>query len=681
MEEKLLKCFQEKKNWTLNELDKRCKPKSSKDFTLMIKILNELEEKRIIFNNHNVYTYIDPSCEFIGKANDISRFEFLVSVDERKIRVDKKNAKNVFDQDEVLVYEEAHQNKIVHVFSHGITKIIGTFYQRKKDFYFRSDVDFHKSIKIKNVKDFKIRNKDKAVLEILKHGDPIICKIKEIIGKEDDKGVDITSMLYENNVRTTFSKHVSKEVNNLPKKVTKEDLVGRVDYRNLLTVTIDGDDARDFDDAISVEKTENGYRLYVHIADVTHYVKKNSAIDKEAYIRSTSIYLVDRVVPMLPFELSNGICSLNPDVDRCTLTCRMDIDNTGRCVSYKIEPTVIHSDKRCTYAKVNRFLNGERIIEYDDISTMLIDLYDLSKLLEARSIERGTIDFNTKESKITLNKNGKPVKIEIKSRGYSEQMIEECMILANVCVANFLNSNHLPGMYRIHEKPDSKKIYTLCSVADALNEQVTFDPNEVEAKDIQEFLHSITNEQSKEILSIVALRAMQKARYDVDCIGHYGLALEEYCHFTSPIRRYSDLVVHRMLRKYLFVKSSDDPKLDMEAIAKQSIHVSQKERDAISVERQVDDYEKALYMSNKIGKKFEGTIVGVQSFGFFVELDDTVEGLVPSRSLYHDFFDYDEDRMCLVGQTYGDTYQIGQKVKVVCVEADAIKGQVTFALS
>lgn len=667
---------------TLKEIEKACKPRTSKDFTNMIRSLNEMEEEKLIFNDHHIYQYIDPSCMFIGSVKDISRFEFLVNCADCKIRVDKRNSRNVFEKDEVLVLEKEKQNKIIHVFSHGIKKITGTFYRRRNELIFYSDVDFHRPIIIRNKKDFKIEHRTKAVLDIIKYKDPLETKISAVLGKEHEKGVDIDAMLYENNVRINFNEHIKKEVKKLDQVVTEKDRMNRVDYRMLKTVTIDGDDARDFDDAISIEEDEQGYILYVHIADVSHYVKKNSAIDKEAYLRSTSIYLADRVVPMLPFELSNGICSLNPNVDRCTLTCKMHIDTAGKCTSYTIVPSLIHSDQRCTYAKVNALLENDPSVlaEYDKVKDLLLRLEKCARSLQEKSMERGCIDFNSKEAKIILNKNGKPVDVQLKSRGFAEQMIEECMILANVCVANYLHSHSLPCMYRVHEDPDPKKVYSLCSIADILHEEINFDPEHIQAKDIQLLLEQVKNPANKEILSIVALRTMQKARYDEKCIGHYGLALSEYCHFTSPIRRYSDLIVHRMLRKYCFEECKKDPRYDMEIIQEQSLHVSSKERDAIAIERKVDDYEKALYMSSRIGKRFKGTIVGVQSFGFFVELENTIEGLVPIRSLYDDFYEFDEDTMSLQAQMTGNRYQIGQSVNVVCMETDINKGQITFAL-
>lgn len=489
-------------------------------------------------------------------------------------------------------------------------------------------------------------------------------------------------MLTSNQVRQVFNGKIVKECKRIPAKVQKDELENRKDLRNLLTVTIDGDDAKDFDDAISIVKNEKGYLLYVHIADVSHYVKENSALDQEAYLRGNSIYVCDRVVPMLPFDLSNGICSLNPNVDRLTITCAMQVDERGNLLTYNVFPSVIHSDKRCTYKKVNACLAGDETIleEYAEVKDLLFTLESLAKLLKKQSHNRGCIDFNTKEAKIIMDKNGHPVDVTVLERGFAEQMIEECMILANVCVAHHMHVNKIPSMYRVHENPDPKKVATICTVANSLRIPFDFYPDEVNASQIQKFLESIQDENAYEVLSMVALRSMQKARYDAHCLGHFGLALEEYCHFTSPIRRYSDLVVHRMLHAYCFNEQKRTPSNDEKKIEKQAFHISEKERDAIMMERMVNDYKKAQFMEKRIGQVFEGTIVGVMSFGFFVEMDNTVEGLVPVHTLSNDFYDYDEDTMTLKGQTHGKVFQMGMRVRVVCTDVQREKGQVTFSL-
>lgn len=678
MKQKILELFEKKNNWTIKELEKKLECHSSKDFVALIQALNELEEQRILCNNHNVYFYIDQKEYVIGKVKDVSRWEFAVINPDQKVYVPKKLARNAFDKDEVLVHCTNKGNEIIHIYSRGITKVTGTFYLRKGKFHFYSDVDLHSSFEIKNMDDFSIGHRMKAVVAIVKYTDPLQCKIEALLGYEYEKGMDITSILSANAVRQKFSDKVLEQAAHMPVSVDEKDMEGRMDFRDLMTVTIDGDDAKDFDDAISIEKNETGYRLYVHIADVSHYVKEGSPIDQEAYARSTSIYVADRVVPMLPFALSNGICSLNPHVDRCTLTCVMDIDHYGNCIKHEIVPSMIHSDCRCTYKKVNEFLEGKNH-EYDFVGQLLFDFEACARLLQRRSHDRGMIDFNTKEADLILDDNGKCVDVLCKERGFAEQMIEEAMILANVCVAHTLNSHKIPGIYRVHEAPDPQKISKLSLLAHSLGIKTSFYPEDVKARDLQQFLESIQDEELLTVLSSTALRAMQKARYDAQCLGHFGLSLKEYCHFTSPIRRYSDLVVHRMLRKYVFMHTKKGASLDEKKCETQAFYISSKEKDAVNVERQVSDYKKAEYMEDKIGQSFKGSIVSVMPFGFFVELPNTVEGLVPLRSL-DDYFDYDEIANSLISYSEKKTYRIGQSVKVICESVDKQKGQVSFIL-
>ena len=518
---------------------------------------------------------------------------------------------------------------IIHIFKRGIENITGVILKTRDGWKFRSDVDLHTTFRLTNAKEFSLANNTKAVVKVVDYTRPLGVKIIRLLGPASQKGVDIEAMLYENNVRMEFPEEVITETSKVPSTVSDRELEGRSDFRDLLTVTIDGDHSKDFDDAISLEKTDKGYRLYVHIADVSHYVKEDSPLDKEALLRGNSVYVVDRVVPMLPFELSNGICSLNPDVDRLTLTAVMDLDNNGNLMDTDVVESVIHSDKRCTYNDVNRLLAGDPAVqeEYRDVRDMLKNFEELTHKLQARSKERGYISFSTKEPTIELDDKGRPVNIYVAERGFSEQMIEEAMIMANVAVAKFLDEKKIPGIFRVHETPDPEKVATVLNMAKALNVPADFYPDEVSAKDIQKFLDTIEDETSRDVLSMVALRSMQKARYDSEDIGHFGLALEDYTHFTSPIRRYSDLVVHRMLRKYFFNKNADQTKMKGERrkIQKEAEHISTKEREAITMERLVNDYEAARYMEKKVGQRYQGTVVGVANFGFFVELDNTVE--------------------------------------------------------
>ncbi|WP_419031519.1 ribonuclease R [Holdemanella porci] len=681
MKEKIIQYLEEKKECKIRDLEKIVRPKSSKEFTEMVKSLNELEDEKLIYNDHTSLYLIDDIHFMAGSAKDISRYEIAVFNENNKVYVPKNKKMKIFDKDEVLVRLKPEPS-LIKVFNHGLTNITGVMIVKKKKTFFYSDLDLHCSIRVVNEKEFSFKKRTKVVCQIVKYADSLEVRIIQVLGHPDDAGVDISAMLTSNQVRQVFNGKIVKECKRIPAKVQKDELENRKDLRNLLTVTIDGDDAKDFDDAISIVKNEKGYLLYVHIADVSHYVKENSALDQEAYLRGNSIYVCDRVVPMLPFDLSNGICSLNPNVDRLTITCAMQVDERGNLLTYNVFPSVIHSDKRCTYKKVNACLAGDETIleEYAEVKDLLFTLEPLAKLLKKQSHNRGCIDFNTKEAKIIMDKNGYPVDVTVLERGFAEQMIEECMILANVCVAHHMHVNKIPSMYRVHENPDPKKVATICTVANSLRIPFDFYPDEVNASQIQKFLESIQDENAYEVLSMVALRSMQKARYDAHCLGHFGLALEEYCHFTSPIRRYSDLVVHRMLHAYCFNEQKRTPSNDEKKIEKQAFHISEKERDAIMMERMVNDYKKAQFMEKRIGQVFEGTIVGVMSFGFFVEMDNTVEGLVPVHTLSNDFYDYDEDTMTLKGQTHGKVFQMGMRVRVVCTDVQREKGQVTFSL-
>lgn len=679
MEQKILALFDQKQNWTLHEIEATLHLRSTNDFVQLVKILNDLEDQHVLMNDHHHYMRMDTNQYIVGKLKDISRFEWMVSDGVQKIYLPKHKNDELFVDDLVLI--DRQSKKVVRVYEHTIQELTGTMVRRKKQLVFRSDIDYHCEFKLKTL-DPSLRPGKKVVAQIIKYTRPVEIRICEIIGKENDPGVDVTSMLYAHKVRMHFNEKVQNELKKIPHEVKEQDRKDRIDLRSLITFTIDGDDAKDFDDAISIEKKDSGYRLYVHIADVSHYVQTKSAIDREAFARSTSIYVCDRVVPMLPFVLSNGICSLNPHVDRCTLTVQMEIDQTGHCTSYKIYPSLIHSNQRCTYQKVNQLLAGNMVSEYARIKEQLLDLEACAHQLAIQSKERGAIQFETKEPVILLNEKGKAIDVYEKQRGYAEEMIEQCMILANVCVANCLHQAQLPCMYRVHLKPNPEKASTINTMALALHLPYDIMPDEIEPKALAQFLASLEDNDAYPIISMISLRAMEKAYYDAACLGHFGLALEEYCHFTSPIRRYSDLVVHRMLRKYLFEKQNrKQVSKDMHSIDQQAKHVSEKERDAIAIERLVNDYKKAEYMQKHIGKVYTGMISGVQKFGFFVELPNTIEGLVPVHTLIDDFYSFDEDTLTLQARSQKKAYQLGQKVQVVCTGVDVPKGHVEFALT
>ena len=682
MKEEILELLETNKQMNPGQIAKAMRIKTSREMKELGIALNELEDEKMIFNDHEQYVLVDGQEWFVGKARDISATEYAVMNKDQKVYVPKQRSRLLMDKDEVLVHVKPEGNEVVHIYERGVTCIAGTFVMTRAGLKFRSDVDLHTSFDVINKKAYHIEPGTKAVVKVVEYTAPLKVKIIDILGQENQPGVDVSAILAENEVRQEFNKKIRRELADIPERVHKKELKGRRDLRSLTTVTIDGESTKDFDDAISVEKLENGgWRLYVHIADVSHYVEEGEAIDEEAFKRGTSIYVADRVVPMLPFQLSNGICSLNPQVDRLTLTCAMEFNAQGLLTDYDIYDSVIYSDGRCTYNKVNDYLeNPASVPEYEKFGQMLRDFSDLAEKLKEQTVKRGHIEFETKEPKFVLDENGTPIDVQIRERGWSEQMIEEAMIMANVAVAHELHSKQLPGMYRVHEIPDPEKLESLTGMAKVLHVPCAINPDECEPKDIAAFLDSIENPQDKEILSQVAVRSMQKARYCEKNLGHYGLALDEYCHFTSPIRRYPDLLIHRMLRRHVLEKKNDEKTLlkDEKRMEKSALHLSEKEKDAVTIERAVDDLEAAKYMENKVGEEFDGTITGVTSFGFFVELPNTIEGLIPLRYMEDDFYKYDPQTMTLLGENTGKVFALGMPVHIKVRDVNIPKRQITF---
>lgn len=681
MKEEIIELLKNNEPMTPGAIAKALKITTSQAMKELSVALNELEADRKIYNHKEKYVWIDNPDWMIGSIRDVSADSYAVMNKENKIYLPKMDAPFLMDRDEVLV-KVGPDPEVIHIYERGIIYIAGTFIKTRAGLKFRSDVDLHTQFKVVNTQAFNLKPGTKAVVKVVNYGSPLVVKIVEVLGQENEPGVDVSAILAEKEVRQGFNAKVRKEVAAIPDHVKASELKDRHDLRDLMTVTIDGDSTKDFDDAISVEKLENGgWKLYVHIADVSYYVHEGEAIDNEAYLRGTSIYVADRVVPMLPFELSNGICSLNPDVDRLTLTCEMEFNAEGIMVDYSIYDSVIHSDGRCTYAKVNEYLDDPTSVsEYEKFGSMLQDFSDLAKKLKNQTEKRGHIEFETKEPYFILGPDGVPVDVVVRERGWSEQMIEEAMIAANVAVAHELHSHDLPGMFRVHEIPDPEKLQSLVGMARVLNEPCDIDPTNCDPKDIASFLNSIEDPRHKDILATVAVRSMQKARYSEENLGHYGLALEEYCHFTSPIRRYPDLLIHRMLREHVFKKKNDERTLqkDLQKMEKSALHLSEREKEAVTVERAVDDLEGAKYMKNKVGQEFDGVITGVTNFGFFVALENTIEGLIPLRNMEDDFYQYDAETMTLKGENTQKQFALGMPVHIKVREVNIPKRQVTF---
>ena len=510
-------------------------------------------------------------------------------------------------------------------------------------------------------------------------------KVVEILGRPGDKGIDIDIIIRKYNLPEDFPPSVLNSALDIEDFITEDEIKGRLDLRNIKMVTIDGEDAKDLDDAVSIERLENGnFKLGVHIADVTHYVKERSVIDKEAFKRATSVYLIDRVIPMLPKKLSNGICSLNPKVDRLTLSCIMEVNRQGKVVNHTIAQSVIKTNERMTYTDVTKILrdNDAELIErykvlVDDFKAM----EELCKILRKKRLDRGAIDFDFEECKIILDEKGKPIDIKPYERAIANRMIEEFMLLANETVAEHMEKLKVPFVYRIHENPDAEKLEKFKAFIYNLGYNDITWGEEVNPKALQRVLDKFKGENEETIISTLLLRSMMQARYSPECAGHFGLAADYYCHFTSPIRRYPDLQIHRIIKEYLNKELTENRSKKLVSIvdsaAKQS---SEMERVAQEAEREVDDLKKAEYMKDRIGEIFEGMISSVTGFGAFVELPNTIEGLVHITSFRDDYYIYDEDRLILIGERNKKIYRLGDKLKVLCSKVDILSREIYFEI-
>ena len=489
-------------------------------------------------------------------------------------------------------------------------------------------------------------------------------KVIEILGKENAPGVEIRGILRSHGVEEKFPPEVQAEASRVEIEPSPEEISRRINRRNLKIVTIDGEDAKDLDDGVFAKEIDGGFFLGVYIADVSYYVRPRSFLDKEAFERGTSIYPVDRVVPMLPKELSNGICSLNAGVDRLAMACEMKLDKAGRVVDYKIFPTVIHVFKRLSYTQVNKFLDGDKNLA--DCAENLNTLKKIHGLRKKIREERGAIDFNLPEMKIILNAAGKPLEITKRIQSVGESIIEECMLLANETVAEHTLKKKIPSLYRIHELPTPEKVLTLNQLLAHFNLHIN---KGKEPAEFQKILAKVKGLPAEKVITSYALRTMQQARYSPENLGHFGLAATFYTHFTSPIRRYPDLIVHRALR--------GEKIKNLEEISKQS---SERERRAIEIERETLDLKAVEFMQRFVGQQFDGVIESVTNFGFFVELDNGVDGLVRAAELKDDYYEFVEREFALIGHATGKSFRIGDNVRVKLTSANEKLRQLNFEL-
>ena len=659
---------------------------SVSETTELVETLKSLEDEVIIYHsNKDKYMMLENSHLRKGVMRANKKGFGFVEVENMKedVYVSFENMNGAIHDDVVLVEITSKMNldklegRVLKVIKRQVQRYIGeiNFDKKGKGHITLDDQKIKLNIEVPKDKSMNAVDGHKVVVELVKRlnkNTKYEGKVLEVIGHKHDPGVDILSIIYKYNINVDFPDDVKEEVKTIPMEVTAEDCVGRRDLRDMEIFTIDGDDTRDIDDAISIEKLPNGnYKLGVHIADVSYYVNEGSPLDNEAMERGTSVYLVDRVIPMLPHELSNGICSLNPNVDRLAMSCVMEIDQNGKTVDYEIFESVICSKIQMTYKKVNSVLEDNIVPQgYEKYENSLRLMAELAEVLRKFKVRRGYIDFGVQEAKILVDENCKPTDVVIRERGVGENLIEDFMIAANECVANHIFYMSLPFVYRVHEVPQEDRIRSFLAFVSSLGYNVAGDVKDVKPTTMQRILKSLEDKPEFKILSSLLLRSMQKAVYRPENLGHYGLASPCYTHFTSPIRRYPDTTVHRLLRTYLF-----KGKVDMGTIKKWeeklvyiTEHSSSRERAAVECEREVDDMKMAEYMEGHIGEEFEGMISSVTSFGMFVELDNLIEGLVPLRDM-NDFFHYDEEHMTLTGERTNIKYSIGERLIVKVVRA------------
>ena len=638
-----------------------------------------------------------PADVKVGKYMATQRgFGFVrVEGEDDDIFIPGSYTKSALDGDtvQVLVKKEGGEGKrregqVLNILERGNSVLVGT-YTRSRNFGFVTpdNQKFTKDIYVAKAESKGAVTGHKVVVEITDFGDEQRKpegRVLEILGHVNDPGVDILSVIKAYGLPEEYPDDVMKQIENIPDEVEEKEKAGRADFRDLQTVTIDGEDAKDLDDAITISKEGNMYHLGVHIADVSQYVTEGSPLDKEALKRGTSIYLVDRVIPMIPHKLSNGICSLNQGVDRLALSCMMDINEKGEIVKHKICESVINVTRRMSYTSVHKIIEekdeAERK-EYEELIPMFELMYELADILQARREKRGSIDFDFPEAKIILDEKGKPIDVKEYERTQVNRIIEEFMLAANQTVAEEYFWNELPFVYRTHETPDMEKIQNLALFIENFGYTLKIKEDEIHPKEVQKLMRSIAGKPEEGLIGRLALRSMKQARYTTECEGHFGLALKYYCHFTSPIRRYPDLQIHRIIKENIHGGMKDKRIEHYQKILPEvAEQTSALERRADDAEREVEKMKKAEYMEQFVGKDFEGTISGLTTWGMYVELPNTIEGMIRVADIPGDYYYYDEDLHRMVGEQTGKVYKMGEPLRIIVAGVDKLTRTIDFVL-
>ena len=618
-----------------------------------------------------------------------------VENEEDDIFIPGVHTKGALDGDtvQVLVKKEGGEGKrregqVLNILERGNSIIVGT-YTRSRNFGFVTpdNQKFTKDIYVAKAESKGAVTGHKVVVEITDFGDEQRKpegRVLEILGHVNDPGVDILSVIKAYGLPEEYPDEVMKQIEDIPDEVEESQKAGRADFRDLQTVTIDGEDAKDLDDAITLSKEGNMYHLGVHIADVSQYVTEGSPLDKEALKRGTSIYLVDRVIPMIPHKLSNGICSLNQGVDRLALSCMMDINEKGEIVKHKICESVINVTRRMSYTSVHKIVeenDEQERKEYEELIPMFELMYELAEILQAKREKRGSIDFDFPEAKIILDEKGKPIDVKEYERTQANRIIEEFMLAANQTVAEEYFWSELPFVYRTHETPDMEKIQNLALFIENFGYTLKIKEDEIHPKEIQKLMRAIAGKPEEGLIGRLALRSMKQARYTTDCEGHFGLAMKYYCHFTSPIRRYPDLQIHRIIKENLHGGMKEKRIEHYQKILPEvTEQTSALERRADDAEREVEKMKKAEYMEQFVGKDFEGTISGLTTWGMYVELPNTIEGMIRVADIPGDYYYYDEDLHRMVGENTGKVYKMGEPLRIIVAGVDKLTRTIDFVL-
>ena len=702
-----------KKQYQVEQIDRMLKRDRLGNFSDIVKALSFLEqEKKLITDGNGHYQLAQENTMVDGTFKSNSKgFGFVRVEDEETddIFVAKDYTAYAVDGDQVRVKITAGGNpwngkgpegQVQEIIERNLTSLVGEFHpmtdeQVKTSHFIGYVVSTNKKLANYRVyigeNGLKPQKGDMVKVSISNYPDQdnpdsMTGVVIQVIGNKSLPGVDIMAIVSAHDVKTEWNEDALEQSNNIPDHVTPEDMANREDIRDQPTVTIDGDDSKDFDDAVVLWQLPNGnYHLGVHIADVAHYVKENTPLDKEAYTRGNSTYLVDRVIPMLPFRLSNGICSLNEGVDRLVLSCEMELTPEGDRVSYDIHPSVMRSHGRLTYNNVNKVLDPDNNDELEDkyvkLAPMLKEMAELHNALYKKRHQRGAIDFEEPEAKIIVDDQGKPTDIVLHDRGTAEKMIESFMLLANETVAEAFYKKHVPFLYRVHETPDGERIKSFFEFCSAFGLNITADPNHVKPLDLQKVVSKTTGTPEEAVVQMMMLRSLKQAHYSEEPLGHFGIAAKFYTHFTSPIRRYSDLMVHRMIHAYA-EEGNDKEVRDHFAnclpdVAEQT---STQERVSIDTERETNDLKMTEYMADQVGQHFDAVVSSVTSFGMFIQLPNTVEGLIHISNLTDDFYSFNEKSMTLTGRGTHKQYNVGMPIKVTLTNANIEQHQLDFEI-